>query len=117
MSDLRTTSNGDIAITNNNLTLVTAEDEVKQRLEQRLKTFRGEWFLNVETGLPYLTDIMQKNINVGVVEGIFKTHITATPGVLEIMEFNLTYVSNTRELDLRFTARSTTGEVTVEVTP
>lgn len=116
MSDLLTNTDGDIAITNNDLTLVIAEDEVKQRLEQRLRTFRGEWFLDIEYGMPWITDVLVKNPNTGIVEAMIKTHILDTPGVLELLRFELTFENTTRELDLRFTVLSTTGEVEVEVT-
>lgn len=115
MSDILTTNDGDIAITNNSLTLVNGPDEVKQRLEQRLRTFYGEWFLNTERGVTWLKDIMVKNPDITLIEGILKNQITDTPGVLEIKKFDLSYDSSAREMTLNFTARSTEGEVTVEV--
>jgi hypothetical protein len=116
MSDLLQTTTGDLEITNNNLTFVHAEDEVKQRLEQRLKTYKGEWDLDIDTGVEWLTDVMVKNPKSSLVEGLLKGHITRTPGVLEIKAFDLTFINATREMDLRFTVRSTTGDVEVEVT-
>jgi len=115
MSDILKTSNGDIAITNNSLTLVTGPDDVKQRLGQRLRTFYGEWFLNTDRGVTWIKDIMIKNPNITMVEGILKRQINNTPGVLELIKFDLTYDSSAREMMLNFTARSTEGEVTVEV--
>lgn len=116
MSDILTTSDGDIAITNNNLTLVTAEDEVKQRLAQRLRTFFGEWFLDNEIGLPYYEDIFIKNPNAGLVEALLKTEIIDTPGVLELISFNIEIDKATRNLQVAFVVRSTTGNVELEVT-
>lgn len=116
MSDLQQTSRGDIEIVNNTLVLVESEDEVKQRLAQRLRTFFGEWFLDNEIGLPYYENIFIKNPNAGLVEAIIKDEITDTPGVLELLSFDIEIDKATRHLTVDFMVRATTGNVEVEVT-
>lgn len=115
MSDLKTEDN-DLLFENNSLVLVTGQQEVKQRLEQRIQTFFGEWFLNTAEGVPYYQDILIKNPNVGLVEATFKNVITLTPGVSELLEFDFTFDKQAREATLKFRARGDSGDIGLEVT-
>lgn len=115
MSDLKTESN-DLVFENNALVLVTDQQEVKQRLEQRLQTFYGEWFLNTAEGVPYYEDILIKNPNSTLVEATLKSVITNTPGVDDLLEFELTYDKPAREATLSFRARGASGDIGLEVT-
>jgi len=116
MGDLKQSINGDLEFTNNALTIVDAENEVKQRLAQRLRTFFAEWFLDNTIGLPYYEDIFIKNPNAGLVEALLKTEIIDTPGVLELLSFEIDIDKATRKLTVSFMVRATTGNVEVEVT-
>jgi hypothetical protein len=115
MSDLLQTDRGDLQITDNALTIIDGETQVRQLLAQRLRSFLGEWFLDTTIGVPYYQSIMEKNPNPGMVEAIFKNEILATPGVLELTAFSLEIIPSTREADLRFTVRSTSGLVEMGV--
>lgn len=115
MSDLKTQDN-DLLFENNELVIVTSQQEVKQRLEQRLQTFLGEWFLNTSEGVPYYQDILKKNPNTGLVEAKLKNTITQTPGVDELLEFEFTFDRAAREASLKFRARGASGDIGLEVT-
>jgi hypothetical protein len=114
MSDLALDTDGDIKITGSDLTLTTGVDAVKQHLSQRLRTFYGEWFLNMEIGVPYFQQVLRKNPDPVVIDSIFKREIINTPGILQLTEFNLDIAPATRELALSFKALCTGGELTFD---
>lgn len=82
------------------LVLVENQDEVKQFLIQKLRAFRGEWFLDITLGVPYYESILVKNPNPTLIEALLVDEILATPGTLEILEFELDLDKATRELSL-----------------
>lgn len=95
--------NGDIEIIDGQLVLVgeqfgTQLREIEEHIEQRLRTFFGEYFLNTTIGVPYLEEIFKKNPNFNVVESIFINEILAVPGVIRILEFNMDQNKDTRNL-------------------
>lgn len=53
MSDLKLGVDGDLEIKNGDLLLTTSDDAVRQHLQQRLRTFLGEWFLDLDVGIPF----------------------------------------------------------------
>ena len=96
----------DMALENGDIVFVTKADAVKQSVRQRLKMFMGEWFLDLDSGVPYYQDVLVKNPNPTLIEGIFKNEILATPGILELLTFSLDYDNATRKLTIAFTARA-----------
>lgn len=91
------------------LLLVENQEETEQFLEQKLRTFRGEWFLNTNLGLPYFDDILVKRPNPTLIEALLTDEILSTPGVLEILEFSLDLDKATRELSLDLKALGQEG--------
>jgi hypothetical protein len=114
--DLKLDDDHDLAIENNAVVLVSGAQEVRQRLIERLLTFQGEWFLDTTIGVPYYQDILKKAVDAAVIEAIFKTEIIETPGILELLDFDTDYSASTRQFDVAFVVRSTTGEVSVQLT-
>ena len=47
------TDNGDLVFR-----IIDGLDSVIARVEQRLRFFRGSWFLNTQAGVPYLEDVL-----------------------------------------------------------
>jgi len=107
MSSIRIGSNNDIQIDNNKLTLTTGREEITQVLRQRLRVFLGEWFLDTREGVDYFGEVLKKAPDPGQVDALFKNEILTSPGVIELIEFNLDVVG--RKLALTFTARTDDG--------
>lgn len=106
MSDLTLTDDGkNLKLVNGDIPLTTGSDAVRQHLLQRLKMFRGEWFLDLSDGVPYYQNILIKNPNPDTVDGVLKDRILNTPGVDELLEFELDYDPATRKLTLAFSVR------------
>ncbi len=106
MSDLKLDNNGDLAIVNGDLVLTSGSDAIRQHIEQRLKTFLGEWFLDLSTGVPYFQEILKKNPNIQIVDGLFKQTILDTPGVIELMQFELDLNAADRTLKVECSVRT-----------
>lgn len=103
MSDLKLDSDtGDLLLVNGDLILTSGADAIRQHISQRLKSFAGEWFLDLDSGLPYYRDILVKNPNAPAVAGLLQEEIIKTPGVLELQDFNLNLDRATRSLKVSF---------------
>lgn len=106
MSDLKLDpQTGDLILTSGDLVMTSGADAIRQHLSQRLKSFAGEWFLDLDSGLPYYRDILVKNPNAPAVSGLLQEEIVKTPGVLELLSFNLDLNKATRGLTIKFEVR------------
>ena len=88
-------------------------DAIVQRLRIRLKFFRGEWFLNKLFGVPYHQRVFNKSITKSQADGIFRSEILSTPGVVEIITFTSTLNNSSREYTLSFSCRASTGDTII----
>lgn len=87
---------------------------VSQKLRIRLSFFLGEWYLNINKGIPYFESVFVKNPNISFIEDLIIFEITTCPGVEELLELNLTVEKSTRELIIDFKARLENGEIISE---
>lgn len=82
---------------------------VAQRLKVRLQTFLGEYFMNVEAGIPYYQRIFGKIKNKSTVDAIFQRQILEDPGVLEIVSYGSDLDNASRFLQVTFRVRTSEG--------
>lgn len=87
-------------------------DIVAQRLKITLYTFLGEWFLNLDTGMPYFQQILNKVRNKSTVDVIFQTVISKDPDVIEIISYESDMNSATRGFYMEFAVRVSDGTIT-----
>ena len=87
---------------------------VAQRLSIRLKTFLGEWFLDVEYGVPYYQQILAKKTTKVAVDRIFQQQILSERGVRELVSFSSTFEN--RQYNMSFKVRVMNGSVTESIT-
>lgn len=81
---------GDLRLTDGQLTLVEGDDAIDQHLRNRLRFFLGEWFLDTRQGLPYFQSVFVKNPNRPAVRSAFRRTIRETPGIVAVTELQLT---------------------------
>ena len=86
---------------------------VAQRLIIRLRTFKSEWFMNVDYGVPYLERILGKRVKQTTVDAIIQENIMKERGVVGITEFSSKMVG--RNYSCRFKAKTDSGETTEEI--
>ena len=91
----------DIVFENGLLQLVSGSEAAAQRIWTRLHTSIGEWFLDLNFGLPYRSDILVKNPDMGVVSALFTDQILAGAGDGSRMEkLDMTLGTTERELSV-----------------
>lgn len=89
----------------------TLADRVHQRLMARLRMFKGEWFLNVDAGMPYFQHILRKVSDTRSLRAIFTQAILGVGGVKELVDLGLDLEPRTRRLTVTFRALLADGTV------
>lgn len=103
----------DLVITNGDLEMVTGADEVGQRINDRLMTFKGEWFLDLSFGPDYRNDILVKNPRLSIIAAVLKREILKSANGT-ITDFDSTFEN--RKLNITYTMETINGTVTSEIT-
>lgn len=101
----------DLVIENGDLQIVDGTEGIKQDILQSLRVFLGEWFLNLDVGLPYFQQILVKNPDQGKVDALILATILAVPGVTGVTKFSFTPNFVERTLRIEFIASVTNGIV------
>lgn len=60
-------------------------------VKMRLKLYLGEYFRNINDGTPWWQDILGKQANRSRGEQLIRARIAQTPGVTQILDFNVNY--------------------------
>jgi hypothetical protein len=108
--DLKLQGNG-LAIEKGDLVLVDGKDAIEQHLRIRLKTFKGEWFLDQRVGVPYFQNIFIRAPNLAVVNAIYRKAILSTPGVTGVDSLLVSLDRGTRHLSVSFAAQTADGVI------
>lgn len=112
MSDLRINpQTGDLDISVFDFSLVSGIEEIAQRIRIRLKFFLGEWFLNINYGIPYFQEVFVKNTDLSELNAIFKNAILTTPGVAGLSIFSFDFQGAQRKLKIIFVAETVYGNL------
>lgn len=81
---------GDLEIAQGDLELCASDIQaITQAVSIRLKTLQGEWFMDTQTGIPYLTEILGHKPSQRYLCHIFARQIGNIPGVEELSDFSL----------------------------
>ena len=87
------------------------DEATAQAVKTRLLLLKGEWFLDIEAGVPYLQQIAVKPANLPLAEAIIKQTILETEGVEALRSFGMTFDRDTRRLTIQATVANTYGTV------
>lgn len=112
MKDIRLQPDGDLAVDTFDLGIVSGADQVSQRLQTRLRSVLGEWYLDPSFGVPYFEEILVKNPDLSRVTAVLNDAVLADPEVLEITSYDVRY-EEPRRLFYDFECMSVYGSVTV----
>lgn len=102
---------GDLVLVNGDLVINTGVDAIRQNIIQRLRTYLGEWFLDNRVGVPFYQQILVKNPNKGVIDGIFQNTILGTAGMQSLNKYSSSINTVTRQFFVEFTGTTTQGQV------
>lgn len=104
--------NGDLVINGFGLSLTEPSSEsLAQRLSIKLQFFKGEWFLDIDFGVPYFQDIFVKPFIQSAVDAILKSHILATPEVAALICYSSQFNKAKRGFTLQFTVKTRSGNL------
>jgi hypothetical protein len=95
----------DLLISNFDLGFTDAKQLTMQKIKRTLLLFEGEWFLNNNIGMPYFTEILNKNNSLIRIKTLYIRAIKNIPEVLEILEFNIEQNISDRKLTIDFKVR------------
>lgn len=105
--DFKLGIDGDLELFEGDFAPVSGPAGVASDLAATLQTFTGEWFLDVELGIP--RSILGAKFNKGRFEQIFREAILARPGVDRLTSLDVTFEA--RELRVKFRATTDFGEI------
>lgn len=113
MAGFMLNDDGDIGVDNNGkmLLLSTYKELVKQRLNIKLKTFKGEWWLDTTFGIPYRDTgdgkaIIGKGLTKSDIDALYVATIKEDPDVISIEYFNSVYTPIQRQYNLSFEVKT-----------
>ncbi len=64
-------------------------DSIEQRVVQRLRFFRGTWFLDFLDGIPYLDDVFISDANADIAANVLATAARGVDGVTDVTRSEL----------------------------
>lgn len=104
-------SNHDLFSRNGRIALVSDVEEIAQHIKTRLLLVLGEYFLDVNEGVPWFSVIFTKPVDLQEVETIIKNTILTTDGVNELTEFSMNYNQTDRRLLIIFSCNTEFGVI------
>ena len=113
---LKMTTQGDLAVTNGRLSVVEGGESLAQTISTRCKMVRGEYFADLEQGVPFVGTLLTKNPQAELVRSVFRDVILGTPGVTDVIELNYAFDPLTRTATLTGRVEGDAG-LTVNLTP
>ena len=94
--------------------VITGPEKIAQSVGIRLRTFLGEWFLDLDHGVPYLGGVLGRQ-RPEMVEQLLRQQVLGVAGVRRITAFSLDIDPRTRRAAVAFAAEVDGGEASGEV--
>ena len=97
--DIRTNiEDGKILFQNGQIfTTLNRQDSLRQRLDIRIKTQKGTWFLNISYGIDWFNDVFSDTSTKSSVDALIQAEILKEDLVADIIEFRSSVGNITRE--------------------
>lgn len=111
MTTLAQGPDGDLALTDGRLTKLSGPYEKAQKILNRLRLFKGEWFLDTRVGVPYFSVVLIKNPDLDIVKRLFRRVVLSVPGIVEMPDIQITWDTKARTLAYTFRAIDDEGNV------
>lgn len=83
---------------------VSGSAYIAQKIKQRLGFYKGEWFKDLNLGVPWLQYILIKNPSLEVVRSIVRKAILDVPGVTSVTTCTVTHDTAERMAAITFVA-------------
>jgi hypothetical protein len=97
----------------------TGLEGVERGIASRIRLCRGEWFLDLDLGVPYFESpdvpaseaIIGQRLNVAYVRDVMARTITSAQGVTALLSLTVELDASTRELTVNWRTQTVFGEV------
>lgn len=106
--DLLLDDNG-VVLRNGDWAFAIDREGIQQRISQVLKTIAGEWFLDLDYGLPYFEQILIKNPNLPSVQDTFRRALLSVKGVSSVERLTLDLNTTSRTLTVSWVVLTDLG--------
>jgi hypothetical protein len=115
--DLLLDANGDLAISGGDLALASGATALVQAVAIALRFVKGEWFYDLDAGVPYYTDVLVKSPSADVLQSVFRKALLGVRGITGVASLSLSLDRASRTLVVNWSAASDLGLLssTVEV--
>ena len=92
----------DMTITNGQITRAFNSEAIAQNVRERLLTIQQEWFMDLDQGLPWFSDLLGHNIDKDKIKGYILLSIAKTPGVETVETISLYNADATRKMGIEY---------------
>ena len=119
MTDIILDTTHDLLVTNGDIKLFSDQEaNTAQRVEINLLSFLGEWFRDINKGIPYLQTILGRRNSLEVADVEIKSTIINTENISTITQYTSS-INSERKLTVTFSATLESGgtinNISVEV--
>ena len=116
-TDIKLTTLHDIDLTTGDLALFTELQHLAvQQVKMRLLLFKGEWFRDIDIGIPYVQDIFGRKDTQNAADANIKNTILATDNIQSITKYSSSINPQTRTFFVIFSAITNSGEILTDIT-
>lgn len=90
----------DFVFVGGNITLLATGSlqECAQELNARFGFGKGEWFLDIQQGFPWMQAVLVKGPDLRAIAQMFSSMILTTPGVKKVLALPLSFAASIRKL-------------------
>lgn len=108
--DARLDDDGDIYIGPNGPEWISGIEGVSQLVAIAIKLFKGEWFLNLDAGVPYFQEILARKFDRALTRQRLLEQIEKVPGVVQVLLLEVEFEATTRTMSVRIKLRTLFGD-------
>jgi hypothetical protein len=107
--DLQLDTDGDLELEAGDLVLIRGAEAIIQAVNIALQFVKGEWFYDLEAGVPYFQDVLVKNPSPDLLQSTFRKAVLEVKGIESVTSLSLTLDRSTRTLSVGWSAVSDVG--------
>lgn len=104
-----------IEFANNTLTVITGAEALRQRLNNRMLLWLGEWFLTPLEGIDWLDILESKPVDLPEVDRRLRGELLEDPAVVKIVEYESSFDRTIRKLTVSWAVTGDLGLVRGEI--
>lgn len=110
--DLLIDNTNDLVIEGGDLQFSRGVDAIVQQCRVALQIFQGEWFLNLDIGIPYWQSILGEKPKVAIAAAriFMRRELELVDGVDEVLKLDVTYIGASRTLSVTWQVSTVFGD-------